>query len=128
MKYKIERIKKLILQEVMSILTAHTLTDPRIPEFITITRLSLSKDLHYCHLYFSTLNKDTNISNAIQGLNSASGFIQKIIAEKLSLKYTPKIEFRFDENEQKAFEVDNLLYKLSEKEEKPEEKIKSNEE
>lgn len=113
MKYKIERIKKLISQQIMKLITEKTLNDPRIPDFITITKLTLSKDLHYCHVYFSTLLESDNTNKIVDGLNNASGFIQKVIARNLGLKYTPKIEFRYDDNEQKAYQMDELLNKLS---------------
>ena len=112
MKFKQERIKKLITQEIMRLVAEKTLKDPRIPDFITVTHITLSKDLHYCHIYISILN-DCNIKTTIDGLNSAKGFIQKQIADVLALKYTPKIEFRYDEQEEKAYKVDKLLSNIA---------------
>jgi ribosome-binding factor A len=96
----------------MKIIANQEVKDPRIPRIITITNVSLSKDLHYCHLYFSLLeNKDKN--KAVTGLNSAAGYFQKIIAERMKLKYTPIIEFRYDDIEEKAHKVDELLDSLT---------------
>jgi ribosome-binding factor A len=58
------------------------------------------------------IGNDADKSKAISGLNSAAGFFQKIIGEKLQLRFTPKIEFRFDEKEEEAFRVYNLLKKI----------------
>ena len=102
----------------MKLITEQTLKDPRIPTIITITRITLSKDLHYCHLFFSMIGNENKKKAACQGLNNASGYIQKIIGQKLVIKYTPKIQFRYDEKGDKALEVDNLLNKLSEQREK----------
>lgn len=113
MKYKLERIKKNIKNEIMKIITNKELNDPRIPEFLTIHKVAISKDLHYCHLYFSMIGDKNQKNKALIGLNNASGFLQKIISKRLILKYTPKIEFRYDEEEEKAFKIDKILDSLS---------------
>lgn len=113
MKFKIERIKKLIKNEIMKIVSEGSLKDPRIPTFFTITKIKLSKDLHFSHIYFSLFGDDTKKKLAIIGFNNASGFIQKILSERLKLKYTPKIEFRYDEDDDKANKVDQILSDLS---------------
>ncbi len=112
-----ERIKKMIQEEVMRIVAGRFIKDPRVPDFITVTRMTLSKDLHYAHIYFTLFGEENNASGKIQlavdGLNSASGFIQKILAEKINLRYTPKIEFRYDEKESRAYKVDKILDALA---------------
>lgn len=97
----------------MTVLTNKTLKDPRIPQIITITKITLSKDLHYCHLYFTIFGNDKEKTRALNGLNSATGFIQKKIGESLDLRYTPKIEFRYDYKDEKAYKVDEILHTLS---------------
>ena len=101
----------------MKIIASKELNDPRIPEFMTIHKISLSKDLHYCHLYFSMIGDNSQKNKALNGLNSASGFLQKILAKRLALKFTPKIEFRYDNEEEKAYKIDKILDSLSKKRE-----------
>jgi ribosome-binding factor A len=120
--YKQDRIKTLIVNEVLKIIAEGEVKDPRIPKIITITRISLSKDLHYCHLYFTFLNSDTDKVKVTHGLNSASGFFQKLIGERLKIRFTPKIEFVFDEEEDKAYKISKLLSDLSKEREKKEQK------
>lgn len=117
LKYKQERIKKDLKNEIMKIITNKEVKDPRIPDFMTITKVTLSKDLHYCHLYFTMIGELNQRNKALKGLNNASGFFQKIIAERLALKFTPKIEFRYDEIEEKAYEIDKLLDSISQERE-----------
>lgn len=112
MKFKQERIKTLIVQEIMKIITSGEVKDPRIPMILTITEITLSKDLHYCHLYFSMLGNDAERAKAVSGLNSASGFFQKMIGERLKLRFTPKIEFRYDQKEDESRKVYDLIRKL----------------
>lgn len=117
MNYKIDRIQKLIRNEVSKIISEKTLSDPRIPNFLTITKIKISKDLHYCHIYFSMFEDDNKKKLAVSGLNNACGYIQKILAERLNLKYTPKLEFRYDIEDDKAYKVDQILNSISKKNE-----------
>lgn len=113
MKYKYERLQKIIRNEVMILLTEKRIKDPRVPDFVSVTKVKISKDLHYCHIYFSLLDENINYTIVEKGLNSASGFVQKALAEKLTIKFTPKVEFRYDINEEKANKVDKLLDMIS---------------
>lgn len=99
----------------MRIITNREVKDPRIPDIMTITKVSISKDLHYCHLFFTMIGDENKRKKAIIGLNSASGYFQKMIASRIELRYTPKIEFKYDENEEKAYKIDELLESLSNK-------------
>jgi len=115
-----DRIKNLIIQEIMKAITNGVVKDPRIPKILTITHLTLSKDFHYCHVYFSMMGSNSEKKNAVIGLNSAKGVLQRIIADNIKLRYTPLLEFRYDEAAEKAFNVDRLLYELSEERKKKE--------
>jgi len=120
LKFKQERIKNLIINEVLKIITLEEVKDPRIPKILTITKITLSKDLHYCHLYFTILNSETDKKKVLMGLNSASGFFQKLIGERLKIRFTPKIEFRYDEEEEQAYKIDKVLSDIAREREKKE--------
>ena len=107
----------------MRSITEHRVKDPRIPELMTITKISLSKDLHYCHLFFTIIGNDKKNNEALKGLNSAAGFIQKHIASTLNLTYTPTIQFRYDEKDEKAYKIDSLLDELSNERKNNEKKV-----
>lgn len=120
MKFKAERIKTLIKHEILNLIASGSISDPRIPAFITITKVTLSKDLHYSHIYYTTQAEEAKKKESEAGLNSAVGFIQKHLAQNLNLRFTPKLEFRYDVNEEKADQVDQLLTKLSQDRDKTE--------
>ena len=113
MKYKIERIKQMLKKEVMQTIAAGIVQDPRIPVVMTITRITVSKDIHYCHIYFTCYGDDGVRRRAVEGLNSSAGVFQRQIARNLKLRFTPVIEFRYDSEEEKALEVDKILYQVA---------------
>jgi len=128
MKYKEERIKKLIVEEILKIIVNREVKDPRISTLLTVTNITLSKDLHYCHLYFTVIGSESDRKKTLSGLNSAAPFFQKLIGERLKLRFTPKIEFRYDEEVEKAYRVDKILSELAkEREDKEKRQTESNE-
>ena len=113
MNIRSEKIKNLITHEIMNLIILDKIKDPRITKFITITKITLSKDKHYAHIYITTDAEEKIKQNAVQGLNSAKGFIQKMIAKNLQLRYTPKLEFRIDKQEDESHTVDALLKQIA---------------
>lgn len=108
-----EKIKRSIEKEIMKLIVSGAIKDPRVPILLTITKITLSKDKHYSHIYFSLNGTKQAKDLAVKGLNNAKGFIQAQLAEKLKLRFTPKIEFRIDPFEEKANRVDAILDMLA---------------
>ena len=106
-----EKIKRSIEKEIMKLIVSGAIKDPRVPTLLTITKVTLSADKHYSHIYFSLNGTKQAKELAVKGLNN--GFIQAQLAEKLKLRFTPKIEFRIDPFEEKANRVDAILDMLS---------------
>ena len=107
------KIKRSIEKEIMKLIVSGAIKDPRVPTLLTITKITLSKDKHYSHIYFSLNGTKQAKDLAVKGLNNAKGFIQAQLAEKLKLRFTPKIEFRIDPFEEKANRVDAILDMLA---------------
>lgn len=108
-----EKIKKSLEKEIMKLIVSGGIKDPRVPTLLTITKVTLSKDKHYSHIYITLDGGAEKKELAVKGLNNAKGFIQMHLAEQLQLRYTPKIEFRIDPFEEKATKVDELLKQIT---------------
>jgi len=93
------------------------LRDPRIKEFITITKVEVTPDLRLAKIYYSMLGDSKKTVS--QGLESAKKFIRKHIGEALKLRYTPDILFRVDKSAEYSKKIDDILNKIH-KEEKDE--------
>lgn len=70
--------------------------DPRIPEFTSVVSVEVAPDLKTCKAYVSVLGDDLDKLNALDGLNSASGFIKNRLAKELNLRNTPELHFYID--------------------------------
>ena len=91
---RVERVNQLIKEEISQIIHDE-LKDPRIG-FVTITRIDLSTDCRHAKVYFSVLGNEGDSLKALEGIKNATGFIRKLIGNRLRLKYTQEIVFKLD--------------------------------
>ncbi len=97
-----------LLVELISDLLRKEIRDPRISA-ITVTGAKVSKDLRSARIYFNLLGHPEDRKAASAGLKSATGFIRSKIAKQLNLRFVPAIEFHYDESEDEAQRIEDLL-------------------
>jgi ribosome-binding factor A len=97
-----------LLQELVSQLLMKEVSDPRIGA-ITLTGVEVSKDLRHAKIYFSILAGSEKKEQVTSGLKSATGFIRGRAAKDLKLRFVPTIEFIYDETEDRAQRIEDLL-------------------
>jgi ribosome-binding factor A len=101
-----DRISDLIKREVSYIL-AQEVKDPRI-DLVTITRVLVSKDLKNAKIFFSTIREGEALAAIQKAVKSAAGFVQRKLASRIQLRYTPHITFVYDS----SAEVESRMYKI----------------
>jgi ribosome-binding factor A len=84
------------------------LKDPRIG-FVTVTAVRTSPDLRHATVYVSVLGSEVERDATLDGLRSAHGFLQRRVADELSLKHTPALAFEFDESVQRGARISRLI-------------------
>ena len=109
-KQRSERVQEALRQEISNIIHDE-IKDPRIG-FLTITKVELTKDLRHAKIYFSILGDAKDNSKALQGLNSAKGYIKNIVAERIKLRFVPEIAFKVDESLHYTQEIYDLLSRI----------------
>ncbi|HPD61050.1 MAG TPA: 30S ribosome-binding factor RbfA [Thermodesulfobacteriota bacterium] len=123
---RIQRIANLIKKEVAQMLLREV-KDPRIG-MVTITGVTVSKDLRMAHIYYSALGSESQIQDSAIGLKQATKFIQREIGRRIHIRYTPAIDFQFDHSLEYGIHIDQILKDLSfPKEEEISEKDANNE-
>jgi ribosome-binding factor A len=110
MEYKrSDRVGDLLL-ELVSDLLAREINDPRIGA-VTLTGAAVSDDLRHAKIYFNLLTGSEGKDEVLAGLKSAAGFIRRSVAKDLKLRIVPTIEFFYDDTEERARRIDELLKK-----------------
>ena len=100
------------VREVLSGHIAEDLKDPRIG-FVTVTGVETSPDLRHARVYVSVLGSDDERQAAMDGLQSAAGFLQAKVGEELRIKRTPTLGFEYDDSIDRGMRISELLDKES---------------
>lgn len=72
--------------------------------FVTVTSVDTSRDLQNAIVYLTVIPDGKRVST-IKKIEQLQGRVQKMLGQRISLKYTPKLQFRFDEGAIKAQNV-----------------------
>ncbi|HEX9986527.1 MAG TPA: 30S ribosome-binding factor RbfA [Thermoanaerobaculia bacterium] len=81
----------------------------------SMTEVEVSPDLHYARVYMSGLNED-EARKTIDTLQEARGRIRHALGQRIHLRYTPELDFRYDETTMKASRIESILYDISQQE------------
>ncbi len=109
---KNNRINGEVLRELSSIIRDEV-KDPRIDPLITVTRAEVTPDLQYCKCYVSSLGSDEMLSESIEGLKNAGGFIRRELARRVNLRKTPELQFVPDRSMEYAIEMSKKIEALA---------------
>lgn len=80
---------------------------------VTVTRVETSRDLQSATVYLSILPQD-NEQEIFAFLEKELPALQRKIAAKLSMKFTPVLRLQIDEIEKKATRIDQILDGIAE--------------
>ena len=101
------------IQKEVSLLIQRELKDPRLG-FVTVTRAEVSPDLHYAKVFVSVLGSPEEQAASLQALASAAGFLRHELGRRLSMRYTPALQFRTDSSIAHGDRIARLLTELHE--------------
>ena len=108
-KHRRPRINDEMKKEVSEALRG--IKDPRVTgAFVTITGAEVTPDLKYAKIYFSHLSGETK--EIKKGLDSASGFVRRHVAEKMNLRVTPELSFVYDDSIKYGARISSLLNQI----------------
>jgi ribosome-binding factor A len=96
------------VRETVSSTILFELRDPRVKN-VTVLRAEVAPDLRTAKVYVSVMGEPKHQSLCMHGLESARGFIQSKLADRLQTRYTPVLRFVLDPSVQKAAETARLL-------------------
>ncbi len=87
-------------------------------EFVTITRVDVSRDLQIARVSFSVLGDEKKVQTVLRILTGVSGFVRKLVGQRIRLRYTPKIEFFYDKSLQYSDQIERALEEIHKEEKK----------
>jgi ribosome-binding factor A len=96
------------VREIVSTVVLFELKDPRVRN-VTVLRAEVSPDLRNAKVYVSVMGDEKTQSLTLHGLNSARGFIQSKIADRLQTRYTPVLRFVSDPGVKLSVETSAII-------------------
>lgn len=107
MAFKKERIEKIIEREVGSILMRES-KDDRL-RYVTVTYCKVTPDLSYATVYFTVIGDEHQKQATSNSLQEAKGFIRSQLSQKLDIRKTPELIFKYDESNEYGNRIDEIL-------------------
>ena len=78
----------------------------------SITGVDVSPDLHLARVFISGLREDETKAT-IQELHRVRGKVRHFLGKRIRLRYTPELEFRYDDTPERGGRIESLLAELN---------------
>jgi ribosome-binding factor A len=105
--YRLRRVNEAI-KEIIGTAITNDLKDPRIG-FVTLTGVDTAPDPSHAKVFVSVYGKQAEKDATLEGLRHARPFLQRLIADELTLKRTPALDFVYDGSVDQGMRIQALL-------------------
>jgi ribosome-binding factor A len=80
-----------------------------LPAITTITEVRLTPDLREARVYYSVMGNTEEKERVAQILNKWKGRLRSLLAQRITLRFHPSLEFRLDETLEYAMRIEELI-------------------
>lgn len=101
------RVAELIRRE-LSVLLAREVDDRRM-RMVAVTGVRVSKDLKQAVVHVSTPQEDADPGEIESALNNAGKYLRFLLGQKLEMRSTPGLQFRYDHSIRRGMEMTQLI-------------------
>jgi ribosome-binding factor A len=105
---RLQRLSGLFREE-LSDLLLRQVKDPRLAQFVTITRVDITPDLRHARVYVSVMGSQEEKTSTLEGLAAAAHYLRRELNSRLSLRRIPQLSFRRDDSLEQGARVLDLL-------------------
>jgi ribosome-binding factor A len=109
-----ERLQEQIRSDLSEMLQREVV-DPRLSSgaLISITAVELTEDLRYARVFLSILGSDEQVRTAFEGVRHAAGYLRRGLAQRLTIRFVPELNFQLDPSLARGARVLELLKEIS---------------
>ena len=112
------RVAELVRRE-LAILIQREMDDPAI-RGVSLTAVEMSRDLRLATVYFSEMPGSVDATEAERHLNHATGFLRRLLGQRIDMRRIPELRFRFDTSIERGAQLSRLIDSLATGDEGPE--------
>jgi len=109
--YRPNRVGDQLRQALSELLSRGEVHDPGIG-FITLTRVTVSPDLHLARVYYTSLGNKQARKDTARALGRATSFMRHQIGKRLQLRRVPEFEFKFDQSVEQQDRIEKIIREL----------------
>ncbi len=113
---RLKRIGDRLRMELSEMLVKGEIHDPRL-DGISFTDVIVDRELSYADIYVSATEGLVRSKEVLQGLENASGFLRKHLAERVELRVFPRLRFHWDVTPERADRIERLLIEIHKEDE-----------
>ncbi|HLW21708.1 MAG TPA: 30S ribosome-binding factor RbfA [Sphaerochaetaceae bacterium] len=107
-----QRLETRIQEAISTMIVTREIKHHGLSPFVSVSSVSLSKDKAYATVWVSTFEDDEILTQSVDALQSAAGFIQKRIGAVLKTRNTPRLRFKADTSLKEAQAMNELIDSL----------------
>ncbi|MGY6532705.1 30S ribosome-binding factor RbfA [Glycocaulis sp.] len=103
------RAGELVRRALADIIAEGAIHDPAVAGVpVTVTEARMSPDLRHATVFVAAMGQADRAKLA-KALDHASGYLQRELARRIDLRFTPKLRFEADDRFEEAAHVDEVL-------------------
>ena len=84
----------------------------------SVTEVEVSPDLHFARVFISALSEE-EARRAVDALQERRGRIRSFLGKRIRLRYTPELDFKYDDTAARAGRIEALLKENEPKDDDP---------
>jgi ribosome-binding factor A len=96
------------IREVVGMAILAEIKDPRVRD-VTVTHVDMAPDLRSAKVHVSVMGDEKQQKLCLYGLESAAGFLQRKVGDRIETRYTPRLTFELDMGVKKSIEMARIL-------------------
>ncbi len=109
MTHKVARASVTIQRELGQIIS-NDLSDPRLPEMVSVTRVDLAPDLSMARVFISVGgDDDEDMKNALEALQSAAGRLTHELESRIRIRRLPRLIFAADDRIARGDDLSQII-------------------
>ena len=101
-----DRIAEMIKRKLAQIIQKE-IKDPRLPAFLTVSDVQVTKDLSHSKIFFTVLNGEAEVVTAL--LNTDAAYLRTALARTLTLRTVPQLHFIYDHSIEDGMRLSRLI-------------------
>jgi ribosome-binding factor A len=112
MKNRLQRVNEVLKRELSEIVAREANFGPEV--LVTITAVQITSDLRHCSVFVSVIGQEYQKNDVITELEEHRSTLQRELAKRVVIKYTPQLHFKLDDSIERGSRVLGIIQDLDE--------------